>query len=108
MTLSTASPERVDLPSTLDVVKRRRIRQRDELEARESAERRRDDLLAQLRAREAAARGSAATDTPAVEIEPEPVELPRKEAPDGRQDPEAAPQEEAAEEAEGVGDRAEA
>jgi hypothetical protein len=106
--LSTAGRERVDLASTLDVVKRRRIRQRDELEARESAERRRDDLLAQLRAREAAARGSAATDTPAVEIEPEPVELPQEEAPDGRQDPEAAPQEEAAEEAEGVGGRAEA
>jgi hypothetical protein len=83
-------------------VKRRRIRQRDELEARESADRRRDELLAQLKAREAAARGSAATDTPAVEMEPEPVELPRKEEPDGRQDPQAPAQEEAAKEAKGV------
>ncbi|MEP6681267.1 MAG: hypothetical protein ABJB65_07290, partial [Chloroflexota bacterium] len=69
--------------STLDAVKRRRIRQRDELEARESAERRREGLLAQLRAREAAAREPADGETAASEPEPEPIELPPKEAPDG-------------------------
>ena len=83
-------------------MKRRRIRQRDELEARESAERRRDDLLAQLRAREAAAREPAEAESPTVKIESESADLSAKEAPDGRQDPQAAPQEEAAEEAKGV------
>ena len=83
-------------------MKRRRIRQRDELEARESAERRRDDLLAQLKAREAAAREPGEAESATVKVEPESAELPLKEAPDGRQDPKAAPEKEAAEEAKGV------
>jgi hypothetical protein len=81
-------------------VKRRRIRQRDELEARESAERRRDDLLAQLKAREAAAREPAEAEPPPVKVQS--TDLSAKEATDGRQDPQAPAQEEAAEEAEGV------
>ena len=64
-------------------MKRRRIRQRDELEARESADRRRDGLIQQLRAREAAAREPADAERPATETEQEPIELPTKEAPDG-------------------------
>ncbi len=80
---TTDRPEALDLASTLDAVKRRRIRQRDELEARESAERRREGLLAQLRAREAAAREPANAETAANEPEPEPIELLPKEAPDG-------------------------
>ena len=83
-------------------MKRRRIRQRDELEARESAERRRDELLAQLRARESAAREPAEAEPPKVKMEPESNDLSAKEATDGRQDPQAPAQEEAAEEAEGV------
>ena len=83
-------------------MKRRRIRQRDELEARESAERRRDDLLAQLRAREAAAREPGEAESPTVKVEPESADLSAKEAPDGRQDPQAPAEEEAAEEAEGL------
>ncbi|MDQ2934878.1 MAG: hypothetical protein M3R49_07825 [Chloroflexota bacterium] len=64
-------------------MKRRRIRQRDELEARESADRRRDGLIERLKAREAAAREPANAEAPAAETEPEPLELPPKEAPDG-------------------------
>ncbi len=67
-------PERLDLASTLDGMKRRRIRQRDELEARESAESRRVGLLAQMRAREAAAREPADAEAPAIAMEPEPID----------------------------------
>ena len=46
-------------------MKRRQARDRDEADAREAAERRREDLLADLKAREAARREPPPADAPA-------------------------------------------
>ncbi len=57
-------------------MKRRQARDRDEADAREAAERRRQDLLADLRAREAARREPAPPTAPAEppEAPSEPIE----------------------------------
>jgi len=66
----------VRLAITLVVVKRPRIREQDEAVAREQADRRREVLLARLKAQEAANRKPADVPVPDDEAAPAATELP--------------------------------